>query len=374
MSERFFSQRITAAAPLSDLGIVQLENPFCTDSYVKAIKQLGYESWVIGIKVDGLVSNAAIAAVRRGKISATLEIASLPGAAQKTIFWDGVYELMKRLKITDLIAQTFNSPSLELSPLRGEISRTKRVEYILQIGNQDFFCSLSSNHTKNVKKARIADVTVRYNSQHSESLANHVKMMEHSRDRRMARGEQISASDTKEHWAHLESGAGQLFQALHKGRVVSSLLVLRSAHTAYFHSLGTSPQGMRIGASHFLIYDVCRQLFQQGVRTFNLGGAPEGSSLARFKAGFGATPITLCECACYVGPVWRKMLRSALHRAQTGRAGLRKRLSGSPHRILVYGLPTNVPMPSIPTKVGACIERVSDDGLMAMAVDADEPQ
>lgn len=102
---------------------------------------------------------------------------------------------------------------------------------------------------------------MRYNFQHSESLANHARMMEHSRDRRVARGEQISASDTKEHWAHLESGAGQLFQALHNGRVASSILVLRSAHTAYFHSAGTSPRGMRIGASHFLIYDVCRELF-----------------------------------------------------------------------------------------------------------------
>jgi hypothetical protein len=65
---------------------------------------------------------------------------------------------------------------------------------------------------------------------------------------------------------------------------------------------------------------------------------------------------------------------SVLHRAWTGRAGLRKRFSGSSYRILVYGLPPNVPMPSIPTPVGARIERMSDDDLMAMAIDADEPQ
>ena len=127
-------------------------------------------------------------------------------------------------------------------------------------------------------------------------------------ERRAARGESVSTNPVaaKEHRAYLASGAGELFQAVHNGHVVSSLLVLRSARTAYCQSTGTSPEGMRIGASPFLFHSVCAELNREGVRTINLGGTPEGSSLARFKAGFGATEVRLCACTCNVGPVWLK--------------------------------------------------------------------
>jgi hypothetical protein len=275
-----------------------------------------------------------------------------------------------------LIAGTFNSPRLEVPPLRGEISRTKRIEYILEIGTDDSAASLSSNHKKNIKKAGVAGVTVRHGSQYSESLADHERMIGHSRDRRAASGKPVSTSsdETKEHFAYLESGAGELFQAVRNDHVVSSILLLRSARTAYYQSAGTSPQGMRIGASHFLIHAVCRQLSRRGVRIFNLGGAPEGSSLADFKAGFGSIQIPLYECACYVGPVWRKKVRSAVRLARTDRAGLWRLLFGNSYRMLVYALPTYAPMPPIPTPVGARFQPLSEDDLMALAVDAQDPQ
>jgi Acetyltransferase (GNAT) domain len=322
MSEQFFSQRVTGRSSLAILGSAQLENPFCTVPYVMAKQQLGNECWIIGIRANGVLQDATIAAIRHGRMSATLEITSLSAAAQRTIFWDGVYALLKRLKVTDLIVETFASPRFEVPLLHGEISRRNRNEYVLQIDNGNFAAHMSSNHKRNIKKARAAGVTIRRYSQHLEYLADHARMIGHSMDRRVARGESVSTSsvDTKTHRAYLESGAGELFQAVYNGRVASSVLLLRSPRTAYYQSAGTSPEGMDIGASLFLIYSICVELNRQGVRTFNLGGAPEGSSLARFKAGFGAAEVTLCACACYVGPVWLRKVRSALRLARTDRA------------------------------------------------------
>ena len=377
MSEQFFSQRVTGSSALADLGIDRLGNPFYTDPYVTAMQQLGYECWVIGIRADGVLQDAAIAVVRHGRMSATLEIASLPAAAHKPVFWDGVHALSKRLRVTDLIAGTFASPSFEIPPLRGEISRTGRTEYVLVMDNGDFAACLSSNHKKNIKRARTAGVTVRRcSSRHSECLVDHSRMIGHSGDRRSARGESVSKSSvaTKTHWAYLATGAGELFQAVYKGQVVSSLLLLRSTRTAYYQSAGTSPEGMRTGASAFLIHTICDELTREGVRTINLGGAPEGSSLARFKAGFGAAEVRLCECACYIGPVWLKKLRTALRLAWKDRARFWKVLSGTSSRMLVYALPTNAPMPQIPTPVGARFQPLSEDDLMTLAFSADDPQ
>jgi hypothetical protein len=376
MNGQFYFQRVTGNSPLADLGPIQSENPFCTNGYRMAKQQLGYQCWVIGIQANGILQDATIAFALPGRVSSTFEIVSLPGAAQRAIFWDGVYGLMKRLNVTDLFAETFHSPSFEIPPLRGEISRRKRIEYILEIGSDNLAASLSSNHKKNIKKARMAGVTVRHSSEPSDSLADHARMIRCSRDRRAGISNPVSENsvETKEHWAYLASGAGELFQAVHNERVVSSLLLLRSAHAAYFQSAGTSPQGMRIGASHFLVYDVCRELFREGVRTFNLGGALEGSSLAGFKAGFGAAEVTLYECACYIGPVWRKKVRSALQLVRTDRAGLWKLLSGNSYQTQVYALSTDAPMQPIPVPIGARFQPLSPYDLLALAPDVDEPQ
>jgi GNAT acetyltransferase-like protein len=106
----------------------------------------------------------------------------------------------------------------------------------------------------------------------------------------------------KEYEAYLRSVAGELFQAVQGERVVSSDFILHSAQRAYGQSLGISPEGMNVGASHFLIFSICKQLESEGVRTFNLGGAPKGSSLSGFKAVFGASEISLSACFCDLGP------------------------------------------------------------------------
>jgi lipid II:glycine glycyltransferase (peptidoglycan interpeptide bridge formation enzyme) len=94
--------------------------------------------------------------------------------------------------------------------------------------------------------------------------------------------------------ALLASRAGEIFQAVDGDRVLSSILVLRSSTGAYYQSAGTSPEGMKVGASPFLISQVAGILRQEGVQIFNLGGAGEDNpGLQRFKAGFNVRQISL---------------------------------------------------------------------------------
>lgn len=369
MKEEFFSQRITGNSGLAGLGIDPSDHPFLTDAYAQAIQLLGQECWVLGVCADGEVRSAAIAAVRRGRMGATLEIASLPAAAAGTVFWDGVYDLAKKLKITDLVAGTFGSPGFAQPALRGEISRKERVEYAVALEAGEFESRLCSNHRKNIRRARAAGLTLRRCLHGAESAAEHARMIAYSRMRRAARGEAVTpgAAETEVHRAYLASGAGELFQAVHEGEVVSSLLVLRSARAAYCQSTGTSPEGMHLGASAFLFHGACRALHMEGVRTMNLGGAPAGSSLAEFKAGFGAEQFPLVECACYVGPMWLKKLRSGLRLARTDRAQFRKLLSGNSYRMCVFAHATHAPLARIAAPEGARFQALSESDLTRAA-------
>ncbi|MEE8529536.1 MAG: hypothetical protein V3S35_02060, partial [Nitrosomonadaceae bacterium] len=54
----------------------------------------------------------------------------------------------------------------------------------------------------------------------------------------------------------IESGAGEIFQAVLASQVVSSNLILMAEKAGYNHTQGTSPEGMDCGAAHFLIHGI----------------------------------------------------------------------------------------------------------------------
>ena len=96
--------------------------------------------------------------------------------------------------------------------------------------------------------------------------------------------------------ALIDSGAGELFQAVHDGTVLSSVLVLMAKRGAYYHSAGNHPKGMALGASHFLIQEIASYLRERSFEVFNLGGSDQTNpGLSRFKAGFGASVVDLEE-------------------------------------------------------------------------------
>jgi hypothetical protein len=305
MESEFFFQ--TAADDV--LAMLQASaptNPFSTAAYVAARKSLGYDAGVVGIrKADGTLS-ASASYFTTGTLRRLLEVTSLSPVAESGGFWEGLYGLCRKKRITDLQIDTFGSPSMQIPSLQGEVYRKPRREYVLPLQEVELERVLSSNHKRNIKKARAAELTMR-RTRGSESCRDHVRLMQHSIDRRIGRGENaVINDDIAEYTAYLESGAGELFQAVRNDVTLSSVLVLRSESGAYYQSAGTTPEGFEVGASHFLIHSISTVLKQDKFTVFNLGGADIDSSLARFKSGFGTTVIPLEAVSCYLGSVWLK--------------------------------------------------------------------
>ncbi len=375
MSSQFFAERAGRHAPVTKLGITETRNPFLTDAYVSALQLAGRECWIVGTRDGASVIDAAVAYVLRGRLSTLLEVPSLPASAASESFWNGLYAFCKRLKVTDVVAGTFASPPFEIPPLKGETSRTPRIEYVVALDGSAP-AQLSSNHRRNVKKAAAAGVAMRRATDAEAALAEHHRLMGQSLGRRSARGEFVPQNwDTAaEHRAYLEAGAAEIYQALQGSTVLSSVLVLRSANAAYYESAGTSPEGMSVGASHFLIHAIGEHLRSAGVATFILGGAEAGSSLARFKSGFGASEVRLTACACYLGPAWRKRLRSAYAMARENPRQLAKAVRGDRYTLLVYAIDTKSAVETVRVPEGARFVALSEQDLTSMAVDPSEPE
>jgi hypothetical protein len=238
----------------------------------------------------------------------TLEILSLPAWNGRSPFWNGLLELCRSLRVTNLELRTFGSPAgVELPDLVDPKRRQSRCEFVWQLGT-DPDGGLSSNHRRNLKKARKAGLSATRTRALAEAVV-HANLCEGSLDRRRSRGETIRGDNmSPEVTACLESGAGELFQARIDDQVLSSVLVLRAPAGAYYQSAGTSDEGRGLGASHYLIWHVGRTLAIDGITAFNLGGAEPGSSLARFKEGFGTVPVALPAATVSIGARWRHWL------------------------------------------------------------------
>ena len=127
-------------------------NPFCTPEYAQAMQVIGRDVWIIGIeRKDG--PDAALALIRRGRLSTELEIESTPGAAGED-FWEQVRALCKRCKVTDLVVGSFASRPFTLPALDGEIARRNRREFVLRLRADGELTTLSHNHKRNIRKAR----------------------------------------------------------------------------------------------------------------------------------------------------------------------------------------------------------------------------
>jgi hypothetical protein len=290
------------------------DNPFCTPEYAKAMQTIGRDVWIIGGSETRNGADAALALIRRGRFSTELEIESTPrGASTTESFWEQVRTLCKRCKVTDLVVGSFGSQPFTLPPFDGEIARRNRHEFVLRLRDNGELTLLSNNHRRNIRKAQNAGLAIRRTRDNVDWISEHLALMKKSSDRRIRRGESVVIDgEGVLQRTLLKTGAAELFQAVRSGEVLSSILVVLARRAGYYQSAGTSPEGMSIGASHFLVFSVAGILAGEGREMFNLGGAEEGSSLARFKSGFGAEVVELPAATYYVGPVWKKKLRTML--------------------------------------------------------------
>jgi RimJ/RimL family protein N-acetyltransferase len=349
-------------------------NPFCTPEYAKAMQTMGRDVWIIAIETNN-GADATLALIRRGRLSTELEIESTPRAASCEDFWEQIRNLCKRCKVTDLVVSSFGSQPFTLPPLNGEIARRNRHEFVLRLRNNGELTALSHNHRRNIRKAQNAGVFIRRTRDNLDWISEHLALMRKSSDRRIRRGESVVINEAGLfERTLLKAGAAELFQAVRECEVLSSIFVLLSRHAGYYQSAGTSPDGMSIGASHFLVFSVAGMLASEGREIFNLGGAEEGSSLARFKSGFGAGAVELPAATCYVGPVWKKKLRSMLQLVRSDRPRLFRVLTGSFVQWIVFRQDTTAAVSQVPEPPEAQFEKLDEEALRHIENPADDPE
>ena len=307
-----------SAQPAADRIIDELsrlypENAFASPAFVAARQKMGYAAWVLALRDDGGAMTLGCAAyLKKGRLNTVLEMPSMPPAPADSQFWSSLVDLCGRNGVTRLELDSFGSPpGAALPDLAGRCERGARTEFVLDL-SAAAAAPMSSNHKRNIKRGAKAGLVVR-RTREAAALGEHRGLMERSMQRRRTRGEDIAAGgEPIEEQAYLACGAGELFQAIDGEEVRSSILVLGAPAGAYYHSAGSSPEGMATGASHFLIDQVAQTLRAEGKLRFNLGGADLGSSLATFKQGFGTMPVALTAGACDVGTGWRRVLVQAV--------------------------------------------------------------
>ena len=329
----FFAEPMAAPGLLDDLAEHAPDNPFCTPGYFNAMKRLGAEPWIVGFREGERLRSAAGAFITRGRLNSTLEIASLPEAAGAEEFWFRLVQFAAEHGITKIEANSFASPTTTIPPLKQEIGRRDRCEYVIDL--LEFTPErMSKDVRRNIKKAKGLTIT---RSVDEAACREHLRLIDLSNERRRGRGEAIDdGAALPQLMALLECGSGELFQATRDGTILSSALVLRSTGGAYYQTSGTSPEGMDTSASHFLISGIAGLLKEEGLRSFNLGGAPDESSLAKFKTGFGAAAVPLTALSLNVGPAWRRKVTTVLQLAKGNRKDLLRAVVGSLRLNKVY--------------------------------------
>ena len=305
-------QRAADSAPSS---------PFLTPAFAHAQRRAGKEIALLSLRDDGELRSCCLAATKRGRLRTTVEVFSLPDGGDRPEFAEGLRQFCRSVSADLLVVETLGSRTRGLPTLGGRISHRTRCEHVWTLPGKDLWAGLSANHRRNITRARKAGVVVAP-AHEDAALATHLRLTDASLVRREQRGEDVRSGDSQAaSWGLLlETHAGRLYQARLGDEVLSSILVLTAPDGAYYHSAGTSPEGMRLGASQLLIFDVATRLAAEGLSLFNLGGAePTSEGLYRFKVGFGTTPQELEAASYQVGSVVR---RGMLWLADSARAVL----------------------------------------------------
>ncbi len=214
----------------------------------------------------------------------------MPNVPVNAPFWQGLMDFCRQEGISDLSVSSFCSPGGVIPQLNHEKNRKARWEYVLDLRHPGTLTKMRSGHTYSIKRARKIGVEMR-RVRNREGILAHARLIGVSMQRRKDRGEDVTTSvETSDLSRLIESGTGEIFQAVLDGQVVSSNAILIAEKGGYNHTQGTSPEGMDCGAAHFLIHEIACALRAEGKEVFNLGGtddpAPE-SGLKKFKTGFG---------------------------------------------------------------------------------------
>lgn len=74
-----------------------------------------------------------------------------------------------------------------------------------------------------------------------------------------------------------------VFQLIHGGEPVAGMSVVRFGTHAEYHIGWFGPEGRKLNAGNFLMWNVLREMHRRGVKTFDVGGLKPGDGYTRFK-------------------------------------------------------------------------------------------
>jgi ribosomal protein S18 acetylase RimI-like enzyme len=364
---QFFAEPATRelCAAIADLAPA---NPMCTWAYAEAIRKLGSQPVIAGLRTESTIICGSIAILRAGRLNQELELSSTPAIPEPaaSIFWSGLVAYCRDRHISSLAAYTFGSSGVTISRLEGETKRASRAEFVLDLPGADLLMALDTTHRRWVRKAEKAGVTIERTREVS-ACEDLVHLSRASMQRRSGRGEDVPAHvDTSITKAMLETGGAEAFRAILEGQCVSIVIVMRAAQGGYLHASGTHPDGMKTGASHFLNYQIAKTLQEEGCELYNLSGASEeDSGLARYKAGFGARVVPLETAEAYLGSALKRKLTTAAHLIRSNPGAFVRTVVGHLDRWVVYrASTTELAPPEFPE--GACFRKLSDEDLQSL--------
>ncbi len=315
MSTWFVAEQEPDTAAADAVAALAPENPFGRPAFAAARLLVGDEPWLLTVRDDDRITAGCYGFLRRGRLSCGFNVHSLPLLPEPEVFWTGLLNFCRRHRVTELHINTFASRGCLVPPIGRELDRRPRREYHLDLTQPSVRQGMSSNHQRNIKRAARAGVMVE-RQREPAGAETHARAISQSMQRREARGEDVSTeASARPFQALVETGSGELYQATLDGQVLSSLLILRATTGAYYHSAGTFPEGMEVGAAHYLVSTVAEDLREEGLVLFNLSGAgPEEEGLARFKAGFGAQAVELEAASFDLAASWQRALIRARRR------------------------------------------------------------
>ena len=303
----FMAERRPAAGRYEELSTLDPANPFATFAHVRAEEGPVGEPWLLECRDRGRLVCGCIGFVRRGRMNCRLTITSLPEVSED--FWAGMKSLIAKERITILELNTFSSRTLNIPSLGTELGRKRRYEYVVPLDGtpDDILRRMHKHHRQSVRKGMDTGLVVRTGNECR--LEDHVKVIGASMQRRVGRGEQIESPPTLEGLqACLNSGLCRLFQACRGDEVVSSMSLAIAPRGRYLHTSGTSPEGMKSGASHYLLYEIMRVSIAEGATLLNLGGVSDpDSGLAQYKRHFGSDCWESEAAQFYVGSGLRRV-------------------------------------------------------------------
>jgi hypothetical protein len=361
----FFVDAKPAAALFASLSELDSTNPIYTYAYACAMASLGRKPVVIGLRQSGKMVCGCPTFLSIGRLSRSLEIPSLPSLPEA--FWNGLLRYCSAQRITHLSVQTFASHESAIPNLSGETSRRPRWEYSIDLTSADLTSTFGKEHRRLARRATERGMQlVRTNN--LDGVKEHLRVSQFSTDRRRSRGEDVGNDNERVIGALLQSGCGEIFQAIESGEILSSIVVMKAKRGAYLFAAGTTGDGMKAGASHFLIAKTAELLQQEGFVAFNLGGVDDiDSGLAAYKMHFGTTINPLQSAEFFVGSSWQRKLQTAVELLRGDRERLKNALFGRSRLWKVYSV-TPDQLVRVDSTAGVEVRKLSDDDIATIAM------